>query len=143
MDITCNKVTSDISITKTRIPLVNSNNVAHELIFSSQTTNVTRKNTEHSYTINQHTTNKNKSDKLQLYHQNIRGLHNKIEELTTQWFNHYPHLLCFTEHHLKESEINNIHINYYTLGASYCRNSHSHGGWAFLCIIPYHFPLST
>ena len=112
MDITCNKVTNDITITKARIPLVNSNNDAHE----------------HSYTINQRTTNKNKSDKLQLYHQNIRGLHNKTEELTTQWTNQFPHLLCFSEHHLKESEINNIHINYYTLGASYCRNSCSHGG---------------
>ena len=128
MDITLNKVTNDNSTTKARTLLINSNNDALELIFSSQTTNVTRKTFEHSYTINQHNTNNKKFDKLQLYLQNIRGLHNKIEELTTQWTNQFPHLLCFTEHHFKETVINNIHINNYTLGASYCRNSCTHGG---------------
>ena len=42
--------------------------------------------------------------------------------------NHVPHILCFKEHHLKESEINNTCINYYNLGASYCRNSCKLGG---------------
>jgi hypothetical protein len=65
---------------------------------------------------------------LRLYHQNIRGLTNKTEELTTQWTTQFTHLLCFTEHHLNESEINNVYIKHYTLGASYCRQSRTHGG---------------
>jgi exonuclease III len=68
-----------------------------------------------------------RSDILQLYQQNIRGLHNKTEELTTQWTTHSPHILCFTEHHLKEFEIINTHITNYSLGPSYCRHSRTHG----------------
>jgi len=65
---------------------------------------------------------------LRLYHQNIRGISKKIEELTTQWATQFPHLLCFTEHHLKDSELTHISIEHYTLGASYCRQSRTHGG---------------
>ena len=39
-----------------------------------------------------------------------------------------PHLLCLTDHHLKEFEINNVHIENYTLAASHCRHNRSHGG---------------
>jgi hypothetical protein len=62
------------------------------------------------------------TENLKIFHQNIRGLRNKIEELITHLSNCVPHvLLCFTEHDLKEFEINNTHINYYNLSASYCR----------------------
>jgi len=107
------------------------NNDVQEPLYSLLAPTVTKTNLKHSYTTKQHVTNKRKTKKsgnLQLYHQNIRGLHNKTEELTTQWTKHFPHLLCFTEHHLKETEINNIHIENYTLGASYCRHSRTHGG---------------
>ena len=63
------------------------NNDAHESLYSLQTPTVTKTNLEHSYTTKQHATNKiktKKSGNLQLYHQIIRGLHNKTEELTTQ-----------------------------------------------------------
>ena len=62
--------------------------------------------------------------RLRIFHQNIRGLHRKVDELTTQWLNLSPNILCFTEHHLKDHEIGNICINHYNLGAFYCRK-----GW--------------
>ena len=42
-----------------------------------------------------------------------------------------PHLICFTENHLKDYELNNTHIPKYKLGANYCRKNLKQGG---LCI---------
>jgi hypothetical protein len=36
---------------------------------------------------------------LRIYHQNIRGLSNKTDELLSQWVSKSPHILCLTEHH--------------------------------------------
>jgi exonuclease III len=38
-----------------------------------------------------------------------------------------PHLICFTEHHLKHYELANTHIPNYTLGAKYCRKNLKQG----------------
>ena len=40
----------------------------------------------------------------------------------------YSQVLCLTEHHLKEFEINNTSINGYNLGAYYCRKTWKFGG---------------
>jgi exonuclease III len=48
--------------------------------------------------------NSNNSTPLLLYHQNIRGLQNKIDELSKLWSTNFPHVLCFTEHHLRNDE---------------------------------------
>jgi len=80
------------------------NNAAHKPIHSVQTPTVTKTKLEHISTTKQQGTKKintKKSDNLQLYHQNIRGLHNKTDELTTQWTNHCPHLLCLILKNLK------------------------------------------
>jgi hypothetical protein len=39
-----------------------------------------------------------------VYHQNIRGLSNKTDELAVS-INNIPHILCLTEHHTKAPEI--------------------------------------
>jgi hypothetical protein len=39
-----------------------------------------------------------------------------------------PHLICFTEHHLKDHELNNTHIPKYKLDANYCRKNLKQGG---------------
>jgi exonuclease III len=39
-----------------------------------------------------------------------------------------PQILCFTEHHLKEEEINITRINCYNFGAFYCRKTRKLGG---------------
>ena len=65
---------------------------------------------------------------LLIYHQNIRGLRNKIDELFILFSENIPHILCFTEHHLLNDEINSLYINPYNLGTSYCRTKHKYGG---------------
>jgi hypothetical protein len=39
-----------------------------------------------------------------------------------------PHLICFTEHHLKDFELANTHIPNYTLGSNYCGKNRKQGG---------------
>jgi hypothetical protein len=38
--------------------------------------------------------------------------------------------LCLTEHHLKDLQLEKIHIENYKLGAHYCRQTHENGGVA-------------
>jgi hypothetical protein len=66
--------------------------------------------------------------KLLIFHQNIRGLSNKTNEILCNFLSESPHFLCFTEHHLSVSEIQSVHIDSYTLGAYYCRNQMWKGG---------------
>jgi hypothetical protein len=40
----------------------------------------------------------------------------------------FPHILCFTEHHLNQQEIELTQIDSYILGASFCRTSLKMGG---------------
>ena len=82
---------------------------------------------------NKHTTMKNSSDNLWIFHKNIRGLHRKTDELTTHWENFFPHILCITEHHLRDYEIGNISISRYNLGAFYCRKGRKQGGVKYFC----------
>jgi hypothetical protein len=63
-----------------------------------------------------------------IFHQNIRGLKHKYNELLCHLEDHVPHVLCFTEHHLDCDEIPHIHIDNYTLGAFYCRRHFKMGG---------------
>jgi hypothetical protein len=65
---------------------------------------------------------------LKIFHQNIRGLRNKIYELITHLSDCVRQVLSFTEHHLKDFEINNTCINCYNLGAFYCRKNRKFGG---------------
>jgi hypothetical protein len=48
--------------------------------------------------------------------------------VTDSVYSSHPHILCFTEHHLNQHEINVIQIDNYILGASYCRHSFKIGG---------------
>jgi hypothetical protein len=62
---------------------------------------------------------------FKIYHQNIRGLSNKIIYII---YPEFPQILCFTEHHLKYSQIENLTVTNYNLGTSYCRKSLIMGG---------------
>ena len=44
------------------------------------------------------------------------------------WPTEYPHILCFTEHHLSDDELKHTHINSYILRAKYCRVNRRYGG---------------
>jgi exonuclease III len=65
---------------------------------------------------------------LKIFHQNIRGLRDKTDELVLHLLDCLPQVLCLTEHHLKELEIKNLGIRNYKLGAYHCRKIHRFGG---------------
>jgi exonuclease III len=63
-----------------------------------------------------------------LYHQNICGLRRKVDELISSMCPNLPHILCLSEHHLKQLELDQIHLEGYKLASSYCRKSLEKGG---------------
>jgi len=40
-----------------------------------------------------------------IFHQNIRGISNKTDEFVNTVVTNPPHVLCFTEHHLKTHQL--------------------------------------
>ena len=65
--------------------------------------------TDHTYSMSKkQPSNKYNTDNLRIFHQNIRGLYSKVDELTTHWLNQFPHILCNNEHHLRDYEIGNM-----------------------------------
>jgi exonuclease III len=68
------------------------------------------------------------TEALQIFHQNIQGLRWKSNAVLNFLYPNFPHILCFTEHHLNQHEIELIQIDSYMLGAFFCRNSHKIGG---------------
>jgi exonuclease III len=85
-----------------------------------------RTNQDHSRNAKPH--NRNNNADLIIFHENIRGLYNKVDELLNLWTIEFPHILCLTEQHLCDHEINSMYVKYYTLGAKYCRKSRKYGG---------------
>jgi midasin (ATPase involved in ribosome maturation) len=65
---------------------------------------------------------------FRIIHQNIRGLRNKIDELSSSLHPYWPHIVCLTEHHLNSLEAENINIVHYEKGALYCRKNFRMGG---------------
>jgi hypothetical protein len=49
-----------------------------------------------------------------IFHQNICGISHKTDELIISLLLDTPHVLCLTEHHLRNEEIGNIHLDRYT-----------------------------
>ena len=68
------------------------------------------------------------SNVFKVYHQNSRGLRNKIHELIAHLNSIVPHFICLTEHHLNILEKKNYFNIGYTVGAQYCRVSYKKGG---------------
>jgi exonuclease III len=63
-----------------------------------------------------------------IFHQNIRGISHKTDELIISLLPDTPHVLCLTEHHLQNEEIGTVHLDRYTLGAKFCRKTYKEGG---------------
>jgi hypothetical protein len=55
------------------------------------------------------------------------------DELINSLFPKFPHILCFSEHHLKHIELDQINLEGYKLGAAYCRKSLLKGRGLHLC----------
>ena len=71
--------------------------------------------------------NCDKNGHLLIYHQNIRGLSSKSNEILNLWSIPLPQILCFTEHHLN-NEIFSMPINFYKLGFDHYRKLCKGGG---------------
>jgi hypothetical protein len=69
-----------------------------------------------------------KNNVIKIFHQNIRGLRTKCNELLCHLQEHSPNLLCLTEHHLGNDEITLLNLDNYVLGAHYSRIHLMKGG---------------
>jgi len=65
---------------------------------------------------------------FRVFHQNIRGLKGKRDELWLHFLEGTHQVICFTEHHLKDYKIDNVCIPKYKLGAKYCILNLKNGG---------------
>ena len=74
--------------------------------------------------------NTSTDNNLKIFHQNIRGFSNKIDEFLISLSYNSPHVICLTEHHLRIDEINNLYLDQYILGAHFCRKTYKQGGVA-------------
>jgi hypothetical protein len=60
---------------------------------------------------------------LRIYHQNICGLGSKTNDLRASLHPNLPHILCLTEHNLRQFQIQHVTIDDYNLGAEFSRRS--------------------
>jgi hypothetical protein len=54
-----------------------------------------------------------KNKVLRVFHQNVRGLRNKTNELISSMHSNLPHLLCLTGHHMKQLKLEHLQIETY------------------------------
>jgi hypothetical protein len=72
--------------------------------------------------------NEDIKDLFMIFHQNIRGLKGKTEELMISLHKQLPNVICLSEHHMTDHEIDAVHIPKYKLGAKFCRKKLKNGG---------------
>jgi hypothetical protein len=120
------------------LKLVNNSYINTHNVTSNTTSNNSFGNSEWDCSITTRSSNSNKTTPLLICHQNIKGLRNKIDEISMLWSSNFPHVLCFTEHHLGNNEINCIYINSYNLGAKYCRTNRKLVESVYSFMKPYH-----
>jgi hypothetical protein len=77
---------------------------------------------------NKQTCQSNDRKRLNIYHQNVRGLRGKTDELTGHLHPIFPHMLCLTEHHVNGEELQQTFTEVYNLDACFCRKSYAKGG---------------
>ena len=65
---------------------------------------------------------------LIIFHQYIRSINNKTDEILNTIESNPPHVLCFTEYHLKTYQLDNIFFHIYQLSAKFCRKSYKNHG---------------
>ena len=76
---------------------------------------------------------------LMIFHQNIRSLNNKIDEILNSFESNPPHILRFTEHYLKSYQLDKIFFQNYQLGAEFCRKRYKNGGSAHISMNLFNF----
>jgi hypothetical protein len=78
-----------------------------------------------------HKQNSEISNLKAIFHQNIRGLRNKSDELLHSFEIDAtsPHVLCLSEHRMVEQDLLHLSVNDYQLESSFCRRRLWKGGW--------------
>jgi len=71
---------------------------------------------ERKYIINSNEGNVDIRKPFRVFHQNIRGLKGKWDELGLHFLEGTHQVICLTEHHIKDYEIDNVCIPKYKLG---------------------------
>jgi hypothetical protein len=56
-----------------------------------------------------------------VFNQSTCGLRKRTDEFIYSSFPRFPHVLCFSEHHRKQLELEQINLEGYKLGPAYCR----------------------
>jgi hypothetical protein len=51
-----------------------------------------------------------------------------VDELSNSLFPDYSNIMCLTEHHLKDYEIDNLPIDHFKLGSKFCRHEFKNEG---------------
>lgn len=76
-----------------------------------------------------------KTSSLNLFHQNIRGLQHKVDELICTLTSHNlsPSVICITEHHLTEQKLFLIKPENYCLTSQFSRSLYKGGGVSIYC----------
>jgi hypothetical protein len=64
---------------------------------------------------------------FKIFHQNIRGIKGKINELMIPLLNEESNIFCLTEHHIVDYEMDALCIPKYRLGAGYGRKKFKKG----------------
>jgi hypothetical protein len=73
---------------------------------------------------------------LIIFHQNIRGINNKTGEIVNTIVTNPPHVLRFTEHHLKTYQLDNILFKIISLMLNFVGKYTEMVGPAYLFRIP-------
>jgi hypothetical protein len=79
--------------------------------------------------------NEELDDSLTFVHQNIRGLSSNISEFTSFLTLDYTNsqFLCFSEHHLSETNLCVINIENYKLATSFCHQIYKKLRCLYIC----------
>jgi Cys-tRNA synthase (O-phospho-L-seryl-tRNA:Cys-tRNA synthase) len=62
----------------------------------------------------------------------MRGMNGKIDELIISLHNQVPNVMCTTEHHLIDYEIDSMHIAKHKRGAKFIRSNLKNGGYIYI-----------
>jgi hypothetical protein len=65
---------------------------------------------------------------LKIFHQNIRGVKGKINKFMIHIATMLTGIICLTEHHLTDFDIEIMHFPKHKLGATFCRKKLKNGG---------------
>jgi hypothetical protein len=76
-----------------------------------------------------------KLNSFNLFHQNIRGLQYKVDELNCVLTSYdlSPSVICITEHHLTEQKLLSINLEKYCLISQFSRSLNKGGGVSIYC----------